>query len=179
MARNGRRNFQTMTRNTRLTARSAAALMATLSLGGLAPVVTPGTAMAQGGGECRGEPTGTKLHVIVEGVHSDKGEITYTLYGDDPLLFLKGRGELKVWRERATPPTQEMCVWLSGPGSYAMAVYQDTNGNHRFDHGVFTASEPYGFSRNPHLFMGPPSVGQVKFTAGEGDTSVRITMRNP
>ena len=37
-----------------------------------------------------------------------------------------------------------MCVWLPGPGDYAMAIYQDTNGNRHFDHGTFgpTATSP-------------------------------------
>jgi uncharacterized protein (DUF2141 family) len=155
-----------------LAARSAVALMTALC-------AAPARADAQAPVECQGEPSAARLHVIIEGVRDDRGEMTATLYGDDPAKFLKNGGELKVWRDPSQPPSQEMCVWLPGPGDYAMAIYQDSNGNHHFDHGMFGPTEAYGFSRNPHLYFGPPSVGQVKFAAGEGETTVHIRLHYP
>jgi|HubBroStandDraft_3_1064219.scaffolds.fasta_scaffold87345_1 uncharacterized protein (DUF2141 family) len=161
-----------MTFTTTFTAGMAAGLFSALLLG-------PAAAMAQAPIECQGEPTNVKLRVLIDNVRDSRGEMTATLYSDDPAKFLKARGQLSVWRTPAQAPRQEMCVWLPQPGSYAMAIYQDTNGNRRFDHGPFGPTEPYGFSRNPHLFFGPPSVGQVKFAAAEGETVVNIHMRNP
>jgi uncharacterized protein (DUF2141 family) len=128
---------------------------------------------------CEGTPGAAKLHVIVEGVRSDKGVITATLYGDDAKMFLKSGGELKVWREPATTPTTEMCVWLPGPGTYAVAIYHDANRDNRFVRGTFGPTQDYGFSRNPRLFLGPPSLGAVKFPAGEGETTVTVKLKYP
>jgi uncharacterized protein (DUF2141 family) len=141
--------------------------------------LTGAPAAAQAPGACHGEPTATRLRVIIDNVHDARGEMTATLYGDDPAKFLKRGGELMVWRDKAQSPGQEMCVWLPGPGTYAMALYQDTNGSRHFDHGVFGPTEPYGFSRNPRLFFGPPSVGQVKFKASDSEITVHVRMRNP
>jgi len=161
-----------MTFATTFTAGRTAALLSALLL-------VPAAAVAQAPVECQGEPSAAKLRVMIENTRDDRGEMTATLYGDDPAKFLKPDGQLRVWRVAAQPPRQEMCVWLPGPGTYAMAMYQDTNGNRHFDHGTFGPTEPYGFSRNPHLFFGPPSLGQVKFTAAEGETVVHVRLRNP
>ena len=148
------------------------ALGAVLALGG-------GAARAQAPGGCVGEPTGVKLHVIISGIRDDRGLMTATLYGDDPNRFLKSGGELKVWREPARAPSQELCVYLPGPGTYAVAVYHDANSNHHFDRGILGPLEGYGFTRNPHLFFGPPPLERTSFEAPEGETTVRIDMRYP
>jgi uncharacterized protein (DUF2141 family) len=157
---------------TTFTAVSALALLSALAL-------APMEGRTQTPVTCTGDPTSVKLRVLISNIRDTRGEMTATLYSDDPSKFLKPGGQLRVWRDPAQAPTQEMCVWLPGPGQYAMAIYQDTNGNRHFDHGPFGPSEPYGFSRNPHLFFGPPSVGQVKIPATEGETVVRIRLRNP
>jgi uncharacterized protein (DUF2141 family) len=155
--------------------RAAPILLAVLATAAL----EPGRAAAQAPGDCRGEWSSTKLRVIVENLGSTRGEIAATLYGGDPDKFLKKNGELKVWRVPARTSPQEMCVYLPGPGTYAMAVYHDANGNHHFDHGIFGPTEAYAFSRNPHLYFGPPNLGQVKFEAGEGETTVNVRLHYP
>jgi uncharacterized protein (DUF2141 family) len=106
--------------------------------------------------------------------------MTATVYGDDPAKFLKGAGELKVWREPTKSPTTEMCVWLPGPGTYAVAVYHDAKRAYRFTRGAFgMPNQGYGFSRNPHLFLGPPSLRAASFPAAAGDTTIFIKLRYP
>jgi uncharacterized protein (DUF2141 family) len=129
---------------------------------------------------CQGEPSATRLHVKVDGVRSDQGVITLTLYGDNPDRFLRHAGELKVWRADATAPVTEMCVFLPAPGAYAAAVYHDNKRVYRFTQGAFgMPTQDYGFSRNPHLFLGPPSLDACKFNAAEGDTTVLIKLKYP
>jgi uncharacterized protein (DUF2141 family) len=140
--------------------------------------VAPAASRAQA--ICQGEPSDTKLHVVVQGVRTENGVMTATLYGDDPAKFLKSAGELKVWREPAKAPTTEMCVWLPGPGRYAVAIYHDAKRAMRFTRGPFgMPSQAYGFSRNPHLFLGPPSLRATSFSAGAGETTVLVTLRYP
>jgi uncharacterized protein (DUF2141 family) len=106
--------------------------------------------------------------------------MTVTLYGDDPAKFLKASGELKVWRAPVQTPTTEMCVFAPGPGTYSVAVYHDAKRAYRFVQGAFgLPTQDYGFSRNPHLFLGPPSLNATKFAAAEGDTTITIRLRYP
>ncbi len=140
--------------------------------------MAPATSRAQA--TCQGDPSDTKLHVIVQGVKSDDGLMTATLYGDDPGKFLKGAGELKVWREPAKAPVTEMCVWLPGPGTYGVAIYHDAKQAMHFTRGPLgMPNQGYGFSRNPHLFLGPPALRAVSFPAAAGDTTVLINLRYP
>jgi len=136
-------------------------------------------ASARAQGTCAGDPTNAKLHLVIQGVRSGDGEMTATLYGDDPARWLKGAGEVKVWRQDVQTPTMSMCVWLPGPGTYGVVVYHDAKRAGRFVRGTFGPTQDYGFSRNPHLFLGPPSLNQVKFPAGEGETTVYIKLKYP
>src|SRR5579859_4296637 len=153
------------------TAAAGALSLATLAM---APVA------ARSQANCQGDPSDTKLHVIVQGVRSDEGVMTATLYGDDPVKFLRGAGELRVWREPAKAPVTEMCVWLPGPGNYAVAIYHDAKRAMRFTRGALgMPNQGYGFSRNPHLFLGPPSLAATTFPAETGETTVFVKLRYP
>jgi uncharacterized protein (DUF2141 family) len=157
-------------------ARTQHALTLAVTMAALA--VAPVVARAQS--ECLGEPTATRLHITVEGVRSSDGVMTATLYGDDAHKFLKSGGDLKVWRYPAKAPTTSQCVYLPGPGSYAVAVYHDAKRAYRFVQGAFgLPTQDYGFSRNARIFFSPPSLSSAKFPAAEGDTTVVIRLRYP
>jgi uncharacterized protein (DUF2141 family) len=128
---------------------------------------------------CAGDPSNAKLHVVVQGVRSDEGVVTATLYGADPALWLKSGGDVKVSRADAQTPVTKMCFWLPGTGTYAVAVYHDAKRANRFVRGTFGPTQDYGFSRNPHIFLGPPSLNQVKFPAVEGETTIFIKLKHP
>jgi uncharacterized protein (DUF2141 family) len=154
----------------------------TLKAGRAATLLSASVMAATGAGAqvpCRGEPSATRLHVVVEGVRDARGLMAATLYGDDPDKFLKSKGELRVWFDPAEAPTMEMCVYLPGPGLYGMALYHDANANHHFDRALFGPTEGYGFSRNPHLLFGPPPLRAVSFHASDGETTVHVRMRYP
>jgi uncharacterized protein (DUF2141 family) len=155
---------------TTLTGAAAGALLLVSS------AMAPGSARAQT--PCQGDPSSAKLHVMVEGVKDIGGLMTATLYGDDPEKFLKSAGELKVWREPAKAPTTEMCLWLPGPGTYAVAIYHDNKSVKRFTRGPLgLPNQGYGFSRNPRLRLGPPALKSASFPAAAGDTTVNIKLR--
>jgi uncharacterized protein (DUF2141 family) len=145
-------------------------LCAAMLLGAGAP------ALAQ---RCEGQPSATKLEIVVDGVRTERGLMTATVYPPEAGKFLKAKGEIAVWRVPAKAPATTMCVWLPSPGAYAVAIYDDLNGNHRFDHTTFAPLEPYGFSNDPRLFLGPPSAAAARFTAGPGETTIRVHLRYP
>ena len=61
-------------------------------------------------------------------------------------------------------------------GDYALLILHDENGNGRIDKMLGIPREGVGFSRNPRLFMGPPSFDAVRFTVSSGVTQQTVRM---
>lgn len=60
------------------------------------------------------------------------------------------------------------------PGTYAVRLYQDLNGNKTLDRQNGMPTEPFGFSNLPML-MGPPSFEAAAFALNE-DTEIRVNL---
>ncbi len=127
---------------------------------------------------CEGASSTAKISIVVEGVASNKGLMTASLYPGDKSQFLIKNGAVKVWNVPARAPITRMCIWRA-PGVYAVAVYHDANANHRFDVGMFGPTEAYGFSNNPRILFSKPSFSSVKFQAKAGETTVDIRLNRP
>lgn len=125
---------------------------------------------------CEGPPSGTQLHIVVEGVRSNAGLMAASLYSDDEEHFLKSKGSLRVWRVPAISPSTTMCIWLPKPGPYEVAVYHDANSNLKWDHSSLGSIEGFGFSRNPTVFFSPPSLKATRFQADLGETTIRVRL---
>jgi uncharacterized protein (DUF2141 family) len=152
------------------------AWLQTLAWATLAASLAAWPALAE---DCAGQPGSARLRVVIDGVRTDRGIMTATLYPDEPGKFLKSKGELAVWRVPAKAPVTSMCVWLPAPGRYAMVVYDDLNSNMKFDHTTFAPLEPYGFSNNPHLYFILPSAHAVSFAGGTTDMTIHINLKYP
>ena len=64
-------------------------------------------------------------------------------------------------------------------GSYAIAIYQDVNGNGKLDKGMFgIPSEPFAFSNNFRPKFGGPSFEKCKFDFTKDNQAVQIEMIN-
>jgi uncharacterized protein (DUF2141 family) len=151
---------------------AAAAMLATLHA---ARAATPETAAPCGPAAASG---GTRLLVTATGARRVAGNITFTLYGDRPERFLAPRGSIALTRVTLAGTAATTCFALSGPGTYAVAIYHDENNNHHFDRSVIGLPvEGYGFSRDAAIFLGPPSFSSVRFAAGPGDTAIAIRLR--
>ena len=145
----------------------------------LAAALIGGLAGAAAAEPCEGPPSSAKLVINVEGVRSARGLMTASLYPDDPSQWLVKNGALKVWWVPAAVPVSRLCIWLKSPGTYAVAVYQDLNSNHRLDMGSLGPKEPYGLSRNPRVFFAKPSLASARFAAKLGTTTLDIRLNNP
>ena len=143
---------------------------------GCAALLTTAGAAAQ---TCEGTPSDNKLSIIVEGISSDKGQITSTLYPNDQAKFLVAGGSLKVWRTPTAVPQTAMCIWLPGPGTYALVVYHDANLNGKWDHNLLGTFEGIGFSNNPHLGFSKPPLSKVTFDATGPETILHVRLRYP
>ncbi len=122
--------------------------------------------------------SGTGIRVIVERVKSSKGLITAVLYNDEPSNFLKRGQRLARVRVHATEGATRLCLEAPGPGSYAVALYHDENGNRKFDRNLLGIPlEGYGFSNDPRFALGPPKHEDVVFDVGTAPVEIKISLR--
>jgi uncharacterized protein (DUF2141 family) len=128
---------------------------------------------------CEWPQSAYRLNIIVDGLHSGRGLMTASLYGADRSQYLVKNGAIRVWSTPAKAPATSMCIWLKSPGVYAVAIYQDLKSNHHFDLGPLGPIDPYGFSRNPAIFLSAPSFDHVKFQVQAGETTIHVRLHNP
>lgn len=118
-----------------------------------------------------------RLLMTVPNIRKRSGDITFTLYGADSKRFLAHHGKIGLVRVPVTGPSVEGCFAVSAPGTYAVAIYDDANGNHRFDLTmVGLPAEAYGFSNNPQIFVAPPGFRKAAFTVAPGVNRIAIRL---
>jgi uncharacterized protein (DUF2141 family) len=119
----------------------------------------------------------TSLAITVKGVHSSKGEVAITIYPGDSKLFLAPHAKLSRVRLPAAPVVHA-CMDIPHSGDYAIAIYHDENGDHKFNRTLIgMPAEGYGFSNDAPAVAGLPTYSAARFTAHEGVTPLTITMR--
>ncbi len=130
--------------------------------------------------DCLGTPSDTRLVILVENVRSLDGVIRFTVYPDDPERFLQAGGPMRDLSHLPVPvamPVTEACIWLPGPGGYALSIFHDDNDNGEMDDTwIGLPAEGFGFSNNPRLF-GRPRLEQVLFEVPTGDLTINIRLR--
>ena len=153
--------------------------LATAAAGVLAALLGPGAARADlpfcvsGDGRAH-------LNLTVNGVRSDDGLVTVTVYPDNPRRFLVHRGQIGVLRVPAHAPSTHVCVALPDAGVYAAVVYHYANGDRRFNrNAIGMPAEAYGFSNDPATFLGLPSFDSVRFKVQTGDNALTIRLHYP
>jgi uncharacterized protein (DUF2141 family) len=143
------------------------------------PAVGGGAAFAQDGG-CTGPVGEVKLYVDVQGVRASQGLIAVTLYPDIPGKFLAKRGSLYVGRVPAHQGTTRACIYVPRPGTYAVALYHDADGDRHFKRNMLgMPAEAYGFSNNPGTFFGIPSFSSVRVPVHGPETRISVRLKYP
>jgi uncharacterized protein (DUF2141 family) len=81
--------------------------------------------------------------------------------------------------KRSVAAGQASNIRLGGvaPGSYALAVIHDENGNGRLDKFMGIPREGFGFSRNPRIRMGPPRFDEVRFDVAGANVRQVVRMK--
>lgn len=134
-------------------------------------------------GEANGEvkcaaDAGARLRITVMGVRSAMGTITLMLYGDRDEDFLKKGARLARIRVPAARGRVEACMSVPKPGSYAISLYHDEDGNKKLTKNWFGLPvEGYGFSRDAAVTYRLPELDETVITALPGDNFLTITMR--
>ena len=149
---------------------------AALAVTALAALLSSGDALAA----CQpleDEQTSSKIEVRVDAVRSASGSVVAVLYGDNPDDFLKKGKHLDKMFEPAQEGLVSVCLTAPNPGTYAVAVYHDENGNEKFDKTwIGLPDEGYGISNNPTILLSAPAFDEAKFEALEGSTVIDINV---
>jgi uncharacterized protein (DUF2141 family) len=122
-----------------------------------------------------------ELVVVLHGLESGAGQVEIQLYGVQQRATFpySDRGVVRnLWipASALVTPGKPAVVSLGelAPGSYALAVIHDANGNGEIDLNVFgIPTEAWGFSNDAKGNLGPPSFDAAAVTVG-GDQPTRI-----
>ena len=113
--------------------------------------------------------------VSVNGFKVRSGLLRVQLYGNDPNTFLAKGAKLKRIELAVTPSgPMNICVAVPHPGTYAIAVRHDVNG----DKSHADWSDGGGFSNNPSisLFHLKPSLRQTAINVGGGVKAISVVL---
>ncbi len=134
---------------------------------------TPDLGKAEG--RCRAGEPGPALLVEAFGMKDRAGNMKLEIYpgteqdflADDNVLIAAG----KTFRRVEVPVPQSgpvvLCVRIPGPGMYAVSVLHDRNMDRRFQWKI----DGIGFSSNPKLGWGKPSVKNSRVVVNSGGVS--------
>jgi uncharacterized protein (DUF2141 family) len=124
------------------------------------------------------EPNKAALRISVSGTRSAKGNITITIYPDEPSRFLDGAYKVARQQLPVTLPVTSACFALPAPGYYAVALFHDENDDHHLNtNALGIPTEGIGFSNNPTLYFGPPDLSRVRISLHPGDNPIAIRMK--
>jgi uncharacterized protein (DUF2141 family) len=109
------------------------------------------------------------------------GVLNVELY-DDPDNFLFKKGRKRKVRIPAAEGQQIVCMNLAQPGTYAVAVYHDMDGDRKLKkHWNMSPGEPFGLSNNPEQHIGFPKFSDSAFTTTTGSlgADIMIDLKQP
>ena len=115
------------------------------------------------------------LTVTVTNVATEDGQVRIAVYDEETWLDT----ERRVAREFVAPLSATVSATFElPPGTYAVAVLHDVNGNGRMDYGFMRMPrEPYGFSNGVVPRFGPPKFDDSAFAIADDDVDITIELR--
>jgi len=116
------------------------------------------------------------LIIEVEGVRNAEGLIRLALYDRAEDYPSKGKA---IATEDVAAESGSMTFIIPGlaPGSYAIALFHDEDGDNNFDQNfIGIPTEGYGFSMDAKAFLGAPSFSEAAFALGDGGGTTTVTV---
>jgi len=138
----------------------------------IAPILV-GTSPAQ-------VPHGVTVRVAVTALRNHDGVVMACMTTDEG-HFPRCRGDAASYRANVSadgaPETLVISFPDVRPGTYAIALLHDENGNGRADKAAMIPREGFGFSRDARVRMGPPTFDDAAFAVGTQPVQQTIRMR--
>ena len=123
-------------------------------------------------------PHTTRLSVDVQLTSDAHGELAYLVFASAS-GFPGARDKALLHGFLRIPPDAERIKFDVDlpPGTYAVTVYEDLNGNHKLDHNpIGIPREPVGASNNPKGHFGPPRFSECAFSLGNIPQTIAINI---
>lgn len=118
-----------------------------------------------------------QIQVVVNGV-TPGGILTVELYRPSENAFLRKASRERRVRVRAGSGSQTVCLDVKGPGQYALAAYNDMNGNRKLDRQLnLMPAEPFALSSNRALRMQMPKFRDAAFQVPAGGAKVTLQLQ--
>jgi len=118
----------------------------------------------------------SSITIELENVRNARGVLRLCLTRD-PEHFPDCNGDAQAITASVPATVHDVRLPAVEPGSYALSVMHDENGNRRLDKVLGIPKEGFGFSRNPSMGFGPPAFAEVRFSAAAGDSRQTVRMR--
>ena len=117
------------------------------------------------------------LELSVSGLRNTKGLVVVCLTAN-PKAFPDCRKDASA-HTRLVAAAYAKNIHFAGvePGTYAVSLIHDENGNGKLDVAVMIPNEGFGFSRNPVVTFGPPKFRNASFLVGNGDTAQSVKVK--
>jgi uncharacterized protein (DUF2141 family) len=117
------------------------------------------------------------LDVAVSGLRSAKGNVLICLTAQ-PKHFPNCNKDPAAHKRTVAAARAGTIVFSDViPGTYALALVHDENGNGKLDTSLIIPREGFGFSRNPIIAFGPPKFGAAKFPLAGGESGQAVKMK--
>jgi len=123
---------------------------------------------------------GNTINVAVSGIRDSNGSIRCGLFNSADTFPKDGRELMGV--EAPIANGQATCTFnnVPAPATYAVAYFKAAPGQTKMKTGMFgMPQDPYGFSRNATIGMGPPSFNSAAYSYAGGNTTWPVTITYP
>ncbi|WP_066423925.1 DUF2141 domain-containing protein [Anabaena sp. 4-3] len=124
------------------------------------------------------EPT-AKLSVVVNGIRHQKGQICFRVYDSAKGFPMSDTSEVQSGCTRITGKSVTKHFYGLKPGTYAVAIVDDQNGNQKLDSDFFgIPKEGFGISNNPTVSIqtGTPKFSKSSFFVYK-NTTINISLK--
>ena len=111
------------------------------------------------------------VRVEVAGLRSDRGVVRAAVCAEDEFTAATCAHAASARADGTAVVVEDV-----PPGTWAVQVFHDEDGDGELDRRGFRPSEGMGFSRDARMRFGPPRFRDAAF-ALDGDATVRLTMR--
>lgn len=127
-----------------------------------------------------GLPAVCLLTVEISGFRNNDGVARACLYDNEKGFPLKPEYAIRIVSVGITG-NRTMAIFRDvPPGTYAVSVLHDENGNGRMDtNALGLPKEGAGASNNPGSILGPPGFEDARFTVSGAEKTVPVTIRYP
>ena len=123
------------------------------------------------------EEVSHKVLLTIQNIRSSDGLLTVELYDDNPDTFIKKAGRIHRLRVEALEGEAEVCLLAPGPGTYAIVLYHDENGNKKFDKNFLgIPKEGFGVSNNPGFSFSAPKHSEAAFSLDGEPVALSISV---